>query len=290
MNPEKPLKSIFKLAIKKLHFCLTLSFIITALSVKGQDGEKYFETYADFKTNDTPYTFLEKNYLKAEPNNDSKTIAVIEIGEKLILNATYNNENNGVRPSYYQVKYQDKIGYIKAESLSLTKLKANKKETYFLFKLKTNKDSSTSSIIIREVKANKMITDFNTILQGDMFLLKLSNNKGLDSVDQLIVIDYISEACGAEGGETFFTWNSEGIKLLAHLSSIGDAGVFSLDERLIFPSDTDGIKGALIFKSEMYEMLDEETNWIKSTTEERKYLWVKGKIVPEFRAKPKEDY
>ena len=58
MNPEKPLKSIFKLAIKKLRVCLTLLFIITALSVKGQVDEKYFETYADFKTNDTSYTFL----------------------------------------------------------------------------------------------------------------------------------------------------------------------------------------------------------------------------------------
>ena len=71
--------------------------------------QKIIENFDDFKTNHTSYTFLEKNYLKAEPNNDSKTIALIEIGEKLILNATYNNENNGVRPSYYQVKYQDKI-------------------------------------------------------------------------------------------------------------------------------------------------------------------------------------
>lgn len=277
----------------KRHFCITFLFFFTVLTVKGQDYEKYFAPYIDFRTNDTSYTFLDKNFLKAKPDDNSKTIAVLNIGEELIIDTTSNEsyyDTDYIKPIYYKVRHKGKIGYIKTESLALTRLNANKNETYFLFKLNSNKDSTTSSLTMREVSSKKIINDFNTILRGEMFMLNLTNTKGLDSIDHLIVVDYVAEACGVEGGRTYFTWTSKNIKLLAHLSSIVDADVFSITERLIFPADSGGIKGKLIFKSEMYELWDEETSWIKETTEERTYLWVAGQIVPEFKSKPKEDY
>lgn len=272
---------------------ITFLFFITILKVVGQGYEKYFASYIDFRSNDTSYTFLDKNFLKAKPDDNSKTVAVLNIGEELIIDTTFNEnyyESDYVKPIYYKVRYKGHIGYIKTESLALTRLNTNNKETYFLFKLNFNNDSTTSSLTMREVSYKKIVNDFKTILQGEMFMLNITDSKGLDSIDHLIIVDYVAESCGAEAGETYFTWTSNNIKLLAHLSSVGDADVFSITERLIFPADSDGIKDKIIFKSEMYELWDEETNWIKETKEERIYLWIAGQIVPEFKSKPKEEY
>lgn len=269
---------------------MTFLFFITVLTVKGQDYEKYFAPYIDFRTNDTSYTFLDKVFLKAKPYDNSKTITILNIGEQVIIDSTSDKdyyEPDYVKPFYYRVRHKGKTGYIKAEALALERLNANKNETYFLFKINSHKDSTTSSLIMREVRSKKIVNDFNTILRGEMFMLSLIDTKGLDSIDHLLVVDYVAEACGVEGGRTYFTWTSKNIKLLAHLSSIGDADVFSLTETLTFPADSGGIKGKLIFTSEMYELWDEETNWIKTTKEERTYLWVEGQIVPEFKSKPK---
>jgi hypothetical protein len=284
---------MLQMAIQSRHSCIGILIFINVLSVKGQDYEKYFSKYIDFVRNDTSYTFLDKNLLKAKPAENAKTIAVLSIGEEIVIDSTYTEADYSpdmVKPSYYKVKHKDKTGYLKSESLALTRLNTQKSETYFLFKLNSHKDSTTSSLTIREVNLKVIAGDFNAILQGEMFMLHITDSKGLDSVDHLIVVDYIAEACGVEGGMTYFTWTSKNIRLLAHLSSIGDAGVFSINERLIFPADSGGIKGKLVFKSEIYELLDEETNWVKETLEERTYLWVAGKIVPEFNSKPKEDY
>jgi hypothetical protein len=55
---------------------------------------------------------------------------------------------------------------------------------------------------------------------------------------------------------------------------------------LIFTEDSDGIKGKVIFQSEMYELLDEESKWIRLTKEERTYHCTAGQLVPEFKSNP----
>ncbi|MEY3342794.1 MAG: hypothetical protein RL090_478, partial [Bacteroidota bacterium] len=51
-----------------------------------------------------------------------------------------------------------------------------------------------------------------------------------------------------------------------------------------------GISGKLIYKSNHYEILDEETNWIKEINEERTIPWVTGTSLPDYFLKPQDDY
>jgi hypothetical protein len=255
-------------------------------TVFAQHNEKYFGSYVEFKTGDTLYTFLEKNELKAYAHKNAKTIAILNIAEALIVDTNYadNYDRNHVKPTYYKVKYQGAKAYIHRSCVAIEKFSYPKKQAVFLFRVKEYKEKHKTLHIKELNNKNILSAEFELPLLGETFTLALSNTKGLNQIDRIIEVDYIAEACGENGGISFLSWSPKNFQLIASLISVVDADVYYQDESFVFPADSGGIKGKIIYKSQLYELLDEDTNWFTESKSERTYNWVKGKMVPAFRS------
>jgi hypothetical protein len=221
-------------------------------------------------------------------------LAVLEIGEALIFKDTFINVQNESGnseddiPKYCLVQYKGRNGYIDAGCLAFAMLNHKSIETSFLFRVGYHHVDAGHKLGIKEIFNHTFISKFELPLQGELLSVALAGTKGLDSICDLITIDYLSEACGMEGGMTYLTWNPGKITMLAFLSEVSDAGVYYIEEDLVFPSDSGGVKGQLVFKSDTYELIDDTTGWFRETKEERIYRWTNGQMMPAFRSKPEE--
>jgi len=262
-----------------------LSVVITSSKLFAEGSENYITRYIEFKPNDTAYIFTKKTPLKENVESNSKTIAEIEIGQWVIIDTVFAESFEfTIKPVLCRVKYKDKIGYLTTSALSQAKTLFPIFNTYFLFKMVKAEDGQ-DSIKIKEVNSGNIQSEKAVLLYGEIFFVYLTDTKGLDGINCLIVIDYISESCGMEGGVTYFSWKPKVISELVHLEAVSDAGEFSIQETLIFPTDPGGIEGKLIFKSVEYTVEDEATNWYRKIEEERTYNWISGKIQPPFSRK-----
>ncbi len=190
-------------------------------------------------------------------------------------------EYDGLDSNWYKVKHQNQVGYVLGGLISLEKLET-KDGRNFVFQVKRNSDDAFF-LKCRILGNEKTYKEFKFPLVQSTFSLLLEDGKGLMDVDNIICIDYLAEACGAEGGETYLVRMGDGLSYLAETSSVADADLFSLEEKLIFPNDYKGIKNTIIFKSEIYTLEDEQTNWKKRVLESKEYQWNGKKLTPSFK-------
>ncbi|WP_085767341.1 SH3 domain-containing protein [Nonlabens spongiae] len=141
-------------------------------------------------------------------------------------------------------------------------------------------------IKIRRIR-NKKIYELGTYnLANASFDLKLHDSRGLKNVDHVIEIDFLAEACGEQGGRMYFTMNLDEEELLplGTYSSVGDGGVFHSNENLIFPADSLGMDGMLIYEGEQGEE-NANTEEYRTVSKRKMYVWAEvesGKKITPF--------
>ena len=104
-----------------------------------------------------------------------------------------------------------------------------------------------------------------------MFSLQFKDNNGLSNLDNIIIVDYIAEACGIENGQTYLFWNNSRLIKITDLSAMAD-GIYAYDETFIFPNNINGIKGKIVYRKTTQTQEYEETNWIKNKGNKGVYL------------------
>jgi len=195
------------------------------------------------------------------------------------------------RPEFYKVRYKGKKGYIQSTELANYRIVDSKTQTTFLFYFNTEQEQHLEedyteyhyNLFYKELYNNTIIQEGYLKLNDDFFQLFLTDPRGLTDIDKLFIIDYFSEACGEDGGQDYYTWTPGNFNFIAHMTEVGDGGVFYFVENLIFPSDSTGEPNKIKYESIEFELLDEETNWFTENHNYRTYNWVDGVIQPPFK-------
>lgn len=269
---------------------LIIILILIQPTLCFSQDEKVFGDYFQLQKGDTVFTF-NKCLLKSRPDANSKNIEKINLGELLIIDSVCTNfkSDTFIRPKFYRVKHNTKTGFIEQRNVSICKLKTNSLQDFFLVNQHSFSDTIPDSLKFIFVKNGIIETSYIQRLIGQAYSIMLTDSRGLDSIANLIQINYFAEACGEEGGVSFLTWDTKKISELISLSSISDAGVFYSSETIILPKDSGGIEGKIIYQIENGEAIDETTNWWKTTKEEREHIWTNKQVQPAFRSKPVDE-
>ena len=258
---------------------ITLFFILL-INLSYSQEIKYHNPNFDFENGKKYFLFGNDVKFRELPDLSSKTIDLLKIGTEIeVVEKTENKLNyNGIESPFYKVKHNNKVGYILGGLISLEKKEINNSKYFFAYK----KDENNYSIIIRLLNNKSEIIEVKSILSTTEFSVDIFDNKGIENIDNILFINYLAEACGIDGGGIFFfKAKSELVKVL-EISQVSDAGVYWLEEKLIFPKEKDGVKGKIVYQKEIGNYEDEETNWIEIKKTSRELEWKNGVLIPKL--------
>lgn len=264
---------------------LLLFIALPFSSLYAQGDSEHFSINHSFEIGEKVHLYGNMVNLREEPNTQSNSLDILPLGfeVEIIEKTTDSLEYNGFMSSWYKVKYKDRIGYVLGGLFSLTKLQSAKAGgTNFYFNLKHKEGNyylevraNRSNGTIQETSCRMLSTEFS-------FLLNLTDNRGLEDIDNIITVDYVAEACGYDGGMSYFFWSKNGIKHVADLSQISEAGIFYFDEVFIFPNEENGVPGKVVYEKEQGNTDNEEYNWHTTTKVHQEYTWDGYHLYPEF--------
>jgi len=283
--------------MKKLAI-LTFLYYLFFPTLLAQEIDNFFtEWELDFKKESSQYLFGNNVKLRDAPNFKSELIELVTIDKKVkILEKTEAKDIfKGVEHPWYKVQVGNKTGYILGALIAHHKISTSENKVDFYFHINPEYKDKSFSIGIKAYKGKELLNafDFNPI--GHRFSFKVSGNRGIHEISNIVMIDYISEACGVEGGITYLFWDNEQFIHVADLTQMGDGGVLHEHQEFIFPGDPEGRnngKSEIIFKAEMGHEINEETQWYITNSQSRILKWDsrKKKIIPEdFHSFPKEN-
>lgn len=267
-----------------------LSLLILIISMRGYcQVDKVFGNYMPLQKGDTVYCF-EPCWLKAKPDVKASNLTKVHLGELLVIDSVYyaTQVDQELRPSFYRVKYQKHLGFITPNYVSIGKLVTRFPDEYFLVNQWLFSDTAANELKWCFIKNGRIEHCYFQKLIGNAYSISLTNHRGLADISHLIQINYYAEACGEEGGISYLTWDNTELNELISLSSISEAGLYFATETLIFPTDSGGIPGKLIYQVESGESVDEASNWWRTTKEVREHQWVNKTVYPAFRSKNAE--
>jgi hypothetical protein len=256
---------------------LTALFIVL-INFSFSQEIKYHNPNFDFENGKKYFLFGNDVKFRKLPELASETIDLLKIGTEIeIIEKTESTLNyNGIKSPFYKVKHKNNIGYILGGLISLEKKEINSSKYFFSYE----KDKETYSILIRHLNLNSEFIESKSILSTNEFLIDIYNHKGIEDIDHILFINYLAEACGVDGGGIFFfKTKSELIKVL-EISQVSDAGVYWVEEKLIFPNDKNGVKGKIVYQKEIGNYEDEDTNWIEIRKTSRELEWKNGVLYP----------
>lgn len=278
---------IFAYTLYFMLFVLVPSSVINQEIEENQDierSEQYFVYETNFEKGDTLFAF--KNIdLKLYPNNKSKNIAKIKIGDDLLIDSTilldYSIFEKKYQNKYIKVKHHNQTGYVKIKDISI----CNKNiDNHIKLLVNLNKiDDYTIVLQLIIYNDTEILSKLKNTIYDVTFEINVKNNKGLTGIKNIIEVDLISEACGINGGIDYITWDGLKLKELFSLTSSSDSGIFSFDESVIFPSDSLGEENSILYKVVYAEAEEDHNEWYKTITYNRKYIWDGKKLIPKFK-------
>ncbi|SFU42213.1 SH3 domain-containing protein [Pustulibacterium marinum] len=257
--------------MRKIIWLITL---LMQLQMIAQDSEIRPLYNHDFDSGSYQYLFADQVKLRENASTDSEVLAILPINTmiKIILKSENAMEFDGVLSPWYRVEVDGKEGYILGALIALDRVSSSKTFTDFLFQV-SRSDNDKEQLKVRTTQDNSTYEEAIFDLWNSDFDVEINSGKHLKGIDNIVKIDYISEACGIEGGFTYLIWNQEALTLLANVSQIADAGIFSFQEQLIFPTDEEGEANAIGYKLERITFEDDSLNWTKTVIIQRSFQW-----------------
>lgn len=253
----------------------------------GQENEiSYLYGELVFMKNSEAYLFGNNVKLRQKPSTESLELENLPILTKLILleKTKIKQTINGVESSWIKIKAKNKTGYILDNFISSSYLSTNTN----IFLTRIIKENDTLFLDMRkiDIKDNDDATQIKLKIPHNNISIKTSKNKGLEGISNIIYINYISEACGMEGGGKYlFIRNGKILKEL-EINQISDAGIFWKTEKILFPENDKNLeKNSIKFVQEIGNVIDESSQWYEKKIIERQYKFIDNRLVPEFRSK-----
>lgn len=245
--------------MKNVLLSLLFVFGLYGLSA-GQEPELLSPNYR-FRPGTQAQVFGTRVRLRAQPHLKAPIRAELNLGELVLVleERAERGRYDGLEMPWYRVQAGQETGFVLGGLLALQAL--NVGPTSYLVALA--EDSSGLKLKTRLMLDEKRYVERSDRPQTPEFYLSVSDGRGLSGVQSLLQVDYLAEACGVDGGGFYlFHAGADFIKAI-ECAQVGDADVFSLVEKVVFPQEEGGRPGGIYFKRARYELLDEETEWSK---------------------------
>ena len=273
--------------MKLISFISFITFTITQSFGYSQD---YLNPYEGFAKGDTLYAFADNTPMYSGPNTMSKLVTEIRLNQVITIASAREQDFSIAYNSneFLHVNFKGKKGFIQRKHLAAKQLIHAPSKSIMLFQFALNADRQYD-LNYSEYSGNELVQTMPLTMYSNACNVSLEDTHGLDSVTAFLVVDHFAEACGVNGGLDYYTWNSGELSLMATLFEVGDGGVYSLQERLVFPTDPGGLPDKVIFEASEENVYDEETEWISTLNTRRVYQWVYGNLYPEFKKSFEEE-
>ena len=261
--------------MKKLLFLFLLIFKIGF----GQEN-KYFSENYEFKNGDLVYMFGNDVKLRDQPNTESNVLSLLKIGEQVEILEKSNSktEFDGIESPWYKIKINDKVGFVLGSLISLDKV-TNGNLTY-LVSLK--KDGIKLYIKTRVLENGLDFKENVSQLMTGEFSIEVNGNKGLENILGVFEIRYLAESCGVNGGGIYLFYDGNQLVKAIDYTQVADADLYWFVEDFIFPNEEGGIKGKIVYKSEVGETKEYETEWTETKITRRILEWNGNEIIPKI--------
>lgn len=258
---------------------------ITTLSFSQEDeNTKYLHSQYEFTTGNIEYLFADKVKFRTGPTLNSTVIKLLEIGTpiKIIEKTETQMHYQGINTPWYKIEVNGKNGYILGALISLNSHFTNSKNALFLCQLKKNKEDNYI-IKIRHFTKGQDYNEVELKQTGTgLFTFHLFNNKGVNNIENILMIDALAEACGVEGNITYYFWSNNKLTHIADLPNFAESGFFSTDQSFLFPNDPEGAENSIIHISKSVTYEDEESSEPKSEEiKSNSYKWTGTDFIPE---------
>jgi len=255
---------------------LTILLLLMAQTAFGQDA-KYIFVNHEFSKGEVAYMFGNDVKLRDQPNTSSNVITLLKIGNKIEIleKSDVIMEFDGIGSPWYKVQFQDKIGYVLGSFISLDR--AIFDNLTYLISLK--RDESKVYLKTR-VLENSQFKENITQLLTEEFSIKSTGNRGLQNIESILEINYLAESCGVNGGGFYLFYNNQDLIKAFDYTIVHDADLYWCVENYIFPADKDGQEGKILFKREIGETKDYDTEWVEIVITHQTLEWKDNQIIP----------
>ncbi|MDC8006075.1 SH3 domain-containing protein [Aureisphaera galaxeae] len=261
--------------MKKLVFILCC---ISGLSF-GQEA-KYLSQSFEFKSGETAYLFGDQVKLREAPNTASEVLALLGIGEAIeILEKTDSHMTyEGMKSPWYKVKYKEKVGFVLGGLISMDK--ATYRDQTYLVALK--EDKGTFYLKTRVMGKEEGYIENVSALYTHAFSIKAYGNRGLQDLEGIFLVNYISESCGVDGGGIYLFHTGNSLLEAIRFSRVADADLYWFIEEYIFPFDESGKRNKILYKREEGSTLEYETEWKETKIIQRLLEWKDNQVLPKI--------
>ena len=241
--------------------------------------EKLYCIYDDcgFQPGQIVYLFGDQVQLREAPTLDSKVLKTLPIGMHMVVQEKHENSwrYKGVDHHFYKVDYKGMDAYVLGGLLALEKKVIN--EVTHLFG--RSKSGNEDYLLIRTLQEDGSFQEKSTRLNNGQFYLTDLGTKGLPDIEGALLVDYLAEACGGEGGGIYLFQQEGELHQVARISQVSDSGAYYFWEEFIFPEDEHGIAGKIRYKKEFGENYDETAQWKKKSIETKELVWANNSLV-----------
>ena len=248
-----------------------LTLLAICLFTNAQEKAHCFDAQCGFQPGQVVYLFGDQVQLRAAPTTNSKVLKTLPIGMHVVVLEAHENSwrYKGMDHPFYKVDYKGTEGYILGGLLAIDK-KEIQGRTH-LFGLASIADENY--LLIRTLKDEGKFQEKQLQLSHSTFFLKDIGVKGLPNLEGILLVDFVAEACGIEGGGVYLFQDAGSLHHVARLSQVADAGIYYFWEEFIFPTDEGGLPGKIRYKKEIGKYMDTAAHWKKTQTETKDFIW-----------------
>ncbi|TPN82152.1 SH3 domain-containing protein [Aquimarina algicola] len=151
--------------------------------------EEIFEPNHNFTENQIVYLYGDNVKLRTAPNTQSEVIDLLKIGTQItILEKTDQSQKyNGLDSPWYKIKYKSTTGYILGGLIAIHKTSFN--NSTYLIAVKVQ--GERFYLQTRLLENSKTYIENETEFFNTHFSIKSYDNKGLESIKNMLLIEYM---------------------------------------------------------------------------------------------------
>ena len=220
--------------------------IFTSILCKAQESRQIGQTpvyqFGQLNPNqEGAFVFANICNVRKEDNVNSELIGKLKAGTYLSINkiSSKTYTANGITAPWIKVSNDTLNGFVWGGNLTYGKLDLNHNTFVIWGLLSAKSDSSEAYASIRIISNNEIISrkDFPVVYgdNPDEGYLTLYPSPLIDEVENLIVFETLSEACGVYSSSHYFLYNKNTLHFIGSGYSMGDGGVLHTSREYILP-------------------------------------------------------
>lgn len=260
---------------------IIITILLSSFLLFGQDERILYADF-EFEKGSKELLYGDRVVFRKEPSKDADAIDTLSIGDEVtIIEKTMETmQINGLNSNWYKVKKGRKTGYILGGLIALDNVEIDG-DTYLII-YAGNGEEYSLNIRSRVLKRNGEYYGHESYLNTHAISIQAYDDRGVDNIQNMLVVNLHAEACGVDGGQTYLFNNGEKLIEAIHVSDVGDGG-FWFSESLTFPNDEEGYEGVIRYDRESGEPMDDEMSWMRSVKNTVILRWENNAFTPNIR-------